>query len=211
MNKQWQKATKWESNWWGDCCNTFSEETKQLTYARLMGLTPQMVYGHYPVYDMSGKIILDIGGGPVSILLKCINFADANVIDPCDYPSWTKDRYGAKGIWSLKIKGENFEAIDKFLHANSKTPIVDEVWIYNVLQHTDDPALIIQNARKVSKIIRIFEWIETGTNEGHIHNLTRENLDKWLGGVGQVVELNENYCHGLAYYGIFKGDHYEKI
>jgi 2-polyprenyl-3-methyl-5-hydroxy-6-metoxy-1,4-benzoquinol methylase len=33
----------------------------------------------------------------------------------------------------------------------------DEVWIYNCLQHTQDPELIIQNAKKSAKILRIFE------------------------------------------------------
>ena len=81
--------------------------------------------------------------------------------------------------------------------------IFDECWIYNVLQHCDVPRKIIQNARKASKLIRIFEWIETGTNEGHIHDLTEKDLNKWLKGEGKVEQLNESGCVGQAYYGIF--------
>jgi len=29
----WQKAQRWEKDWWGNCTNTFGEETKQLLYA----------------------------------------------------------------------------------------------------------------------------------------------------------------------------------
>ncbi len=28
-----------EKSYWGDCCNTFEEDIKHYTYARLMGLT----------------------------------------------------------------------------------------------------------------------------------------------------------------------------
>ncbi len=34
----WDDDQQWESEWWGDCVNTFAEETKQLTYAKKMGL-----------------------------------------------------------------------------------------------------------------------------------------------------------------------------
>ena len=35
---EWGEATVWEKNWWGNCCNTFGEEFKQLAYADKMGL-----------------------------------------------------------------------------------------------------------------------------------------------------------------------------
>ena len=34
----WTTANKWESEWWGDCLNTLNEETKQIVYAKKMGL-----------------------------------------------------------------------------------------------------------------------------------------------------------------------------
>src|ERR1035441_8915336 len=66
----WQIAQKHEVNWWGNCVNTFGEETKQLVYARLMGL---QIWddGNSPFNIMTGaRTVLDIGGGPVSMLLK---------------------------------------------------------------------------------------------------------------------------------------------
>ena len=56
----WEEANKWESTWWGDCTDTVNEEIKQRTYAKKIGLSE----------DFSDKTILDIGGGPVSLLLK---------------------------------------------------------------------------------------------------------------------------------------------
>lgn len=194
----WEEATKWESGWWGNCCNTFGEEFKQFAYAVKMGLKT-FHNGKSPYnFDLAGKSVLDIGGGPVSMLLKCVN-VKGTVADPCDYPEWTVQRYKVAGIEYIKVKGEDLSLDKKY----------DEVWLYNVLQHTDDPALILKNARAVSKIIRIFEWAETGIADGHIHNLTKAKLDKWLGGEGKVEEINQNTARGLCYFGIFKGDLYE--
>src|ERR1035438_2170242 len=192
---EWGEATVWEKNWWGNCCNTFGEEFKQLAYADKMGLKSYH-NGKSPFnFNLQGKTVLDIGGGPCSLLLKCINVS-GTVADPCDYPQWTIDRYNTAGIASIKIKGEDL----------SSTATYDEVWLYNVLQHTDDPSLILKNARAISKLIRIFEWVNTGVSDGHLHDLTKENLDLWLGGEGQVGYIEQNTAVGKCYFGIFLGD-----
>lgn len=193
----WNNDQKWESNWHGDCINSYWEETKQQVYAKRMGLLAEMVGGKYPVYDLKGITVLDIGAGPYSMLLKCINFT-GYAVDPCDYPEWVYERYRAKRIIFAKYKGEDLE----------NHPKVDEVWIYNCLQHTIDPEKILQNAKKCTKLIRLFEWIDTGTSIGHPHNLTENDLNQWLGGIGKVEEMNESGCYGKAFYGIFKGDRY---
>ncbi len=138
----WQKAQEWENNWWGSCANTYWEETKQLVYARKMGLT-QFVSEGKIWFDLEKKSILDIGGGPVSLLLKGKNPGNCWVVDPCGYPDWVKKRYETANVAYHKIKGEDLSDI-------SFTFVFDEVWIYNVLQHTDDPSKIIANARKIS-------------------------------------------------------------
>jgi len=196
----WEKAQIWENDWHGDCVNSYQEETKQIVYAKKIGLSSFWELGKYPVYDLKRKNILDIGGGAYSILLKCKNLGKCFVVDPNHYPSWVKERYKIKGIVQLEKMGENISLED--------FPEIDEVWIYNCLQHTENPEKIIQNAKKIGKIIRIFEWLETGINEGHLHNLHEEEMNKWLEGIGKTEMLNESGCHGLSYYGIFKGERY---
>lgn len=193
---QWNKAQEFERDWWSNCQNTFGEEAKQLLYAQRMGLTT-FHDGKSPYnFDMEGKSVLDVGGGPCSLLLKCHN-VNGVVIDPCDYPKWIKERYKLAGIEYEKIKGENLNTKEKF----------DLVFIYNVLQHVDKPDIIIKKAKRVCKEIRLFEWINTGISEGHPHELTEKQLNKWLGGKGKVEEIKgSNTCWGTAYYGIFKGD-----
>jgi len=196
MAQTWQEAQQFESHWHGNCINSFWEETKQQVYASKMGLESEFVDGKFPVYNLNDKSILDIGGGAYSLLLKCINLSDKSiVIDPCDYPEWIFERYLEAGINLIKVKGEEFTV----------KPIIkyDECWIYNCLQHVEDPKKIIDNARQSARIIRIFEWIDNGVSDGHPQDLKENLLNEWLHGVGKVEVLNESGCNGKCYYGIF--------
>lgn len=193
----WKDAQDWETSWWGDCTNTLGEELKQLTYARRMGL--EMHHDGRSPYniDMDGGTVMDIGGGPVSLLLKCTNLKTGVVADPLKVPTWVIDRYRAAGIIFVNMAGEN-------LKLAIGSDVFDEVWIYNCLQHTQNPKQIIDYARSAGEIVRIFEWLETAVNVGHPHSFTAEQLDEWLDGHGRVEQLNgENNCYGKCYYGVF--------
>ena len=193
----WSEAQKWEGSWWGTCQNTYGEEEKQLLYANRMGLQ-NFHNGKSPYnFDLQGKSVIDIGGGPCSILIKCVNVV-GTVIDPLPLPEWVSERYKLADIKYIRGEGEVCLV---------NTGHFDEVWIYNVLQHTSDPEAIIKNAKKYGKIIRIFEWVDTVSNEGHPHILTENKLNEWLGGEGKVEMLNgQANCSGRCYYGIFIGN-----
>jgi hypothetical protein len=184
---------RFEKDFWGDCCNTFAEEMKQLEYARRMQLMPDAFFR----IDARNKNILDIGGGPVSLLLKCYNLGDASrVLDPIRYPEWVYYRYSAHGIWTTTLSGED---------AHSVPPIFDEVWIYNTLQHCVDPEKIIANAKRAAPVLRIFEWVNFPPHPGHPHELKSQDLDRWIGSGGANIEyLSTNGCYGMSYYGVFK-------
>ncbi len=173
----WEQDQEFERSWWGTCQNTFTEETKQLTYAYKMGLQCYSNSGKWPCYNLEGKSVLDIGGGPVSMLLKCENRGFCCVIDPCQYPHWVKERYSQTSISFLSQRGESLDV----------TLGYDEVWIYNVLQHTEDPELIIQNAKKIAPVIRIFEWIDIPAHEGHPQELKEETLSSGRGVVDDEI------------------------
>jgi len=192
MNSKWDEAQDWERHWWDNCINTYGEEEKQLLYANRMGL--QTFHNKKSPYnfDLGGISVLDIGGGPSSLLLKCVNML-GTVVEPLELPTWVLLRYDTAGIKFHRIAGENLDMTG-----------YDEAWIYNVLQHTRDPQQIVENARHAAKLIRIFEWIDMPTNEGHLHTLTESNLNDWLGGEGKVEQLaGQANCYGLCYYGIF--------
>ena len=191
----WHEHQKWEKEWHDNCINSYFEETKQIIYAKKMGLVAISDRGKFPSYDVKGKSILDIGGGAYSILLKCINVKEAAIVDPCNYPDWIYARYKVLGIEVLKMMAEDLKGGSSF----------DEVWIYNCLQHTKDPKKIIENAKRQAKTIRIFEWVKHGVSIGHPQNLHAADLNEWLGGVGTVEEIYYANSHlGHGYFGVFK-------
>jgi hypothetical protein len=188
----WDDDQEWERNWWGDCTHTFAEELKHIAYSKQMGLDIIVGRGQWPVWDLAGKNVLDIGGGPVSMLLKAYNRGPyCTVADPCAYPQWVHDRYKIADIHYLPIAGE-----DLTLSLVGKK--YDEVWIYNVLQHTQDPELIIANAWEFAPVIRLFEWVDIPPHQGHPHELKKVLLDYWLHGDGQVQWHNNENNDGMT-------------
>lgn len=199
----WDDDQEWERSWWGDCTHTYAEETKHRTYARFMGLTEGTGWGTWPAYDIAGANVLDIGGGPVSMLLKALNRGPkCEVADPCRYPKWVEERYKIAGIGYEQLAGEDISR-----PTNPDESPYDEVWIYNVLQHTQDPELIINNAWGWAPVIRIFEWVDIPPHTGHPHELKKVLLDYWLGGSGTTAQLTsaeDPGCDGMAYGGRFE-------
>lgn len=198
MDEKWRAAQEWELEWWGNCVNTYGEEEKHILYADRMGLEFMPRALGYSSIDLGNRSVIDLGAGPCSLLLRCSGWHTALVIDPLmdRFPVWVRERYIAAGIRYGNVPGEKEEFAIGW----------DEVWIYNVLQHVQDPALVVSNARAAAGLVRVFEWIDTGVDEAHLHVLTRESLDEWLGGEGQVEEFDgEAHCYGRAYYGVFQG------
>ena len=54
-----EDAQEFEAAWWGNCANSYGEETKQLVYARLMELELRDFGGPGPEIDLDGKIVLE--------------------------------------------------------------------------------------------------------------------------------------------------------
>lgn len=195
----WHTEQEEERLWWAGCTNTLGEELKQMVYAEHMGLVWENVGGPGPVINMGTRSIVDIGGGPISLLLKVQTTGNRSVVEPCVYPSWTQKRYECAGIASYKLKGEEF--------AQFFSNTWDECWIYNVLQHTEDPEAVIANARKAAKKIRLFEWIDMPVSPGHPHTLTEADLAKWLRvqrSRYHTTDVNDRGAVGRAFTGIFQ-------
>lgn len=170
----WSIAQKWEKDWHSNCCNSFQEESKQIEYAKKMGLVVIGTEGRYPVIDFQDKTVVDIGGGPYSLLLKGIN-VKGTVIDPLDMPQWCKDRYKSVGIEFIQQKAEDFD-----------TGTYDVALLYNCLQHTENPKKIIENIKKIARVLYIHEWLDTPISDGHIQTITKKDLDEWLGVDGMI-------------------------
>ncbi len=198
---EWDKAQEFEKAWWTTSRNTFGEEVKQLFYAKKMGLDV-LNYGQGKVIDCHNQSVCDIGGGIVSLLLKAKNLSFGAIVEPMPLVGWGYMRYLQVGLNVIVEPAETVKL----------TGIYDEIWIYNVLQHTQDPKAIIENAKKHAKLIRIFEWLDTPPHDGHPQTLRQKDLDKWLGGEGRVEELDPETWDGYnkSYYGVFPTKHYGK-
>lgn len=203
----WEDHQAWEQAWWKDCTNTFAEESKQITYMHRVGyvVVPDNVpdgpipwRDGWPWYDLAGRNVVDLGGGPVSPLLKCRNRGPlCDVVDPCEYPDWTRHRYGLVGIASCREKAETFTSMIGY----------DEAWILNCLQHVDDPVAVLENARTLAPIIRLFEWVDVPPCPGHPHTITAELIDRVLGERVQGAArewIEENGAQGWATYGVWE-------
>jgi glycosyltransferase involved in cell wall biosynthesis len=179
MSQTWEEAQEWELGQWlttcNGCANTWDEERKQRVYCEHMGIA----FDHRGQRDLRGKSVLDVGGGPASLLLRTINGGRLAVADPLAYPDWVLGRYEAAGIEYLRLPGEDL--------AESGW---DEVWLYNCLQHVQDPEVVLRNCLSAGKVLRIFEWVDTGTAEGHLHNLTTKWFEGILGNGGREVTIH---------------------
>jgi len=176
----------------------------QITYARHVKLfehfgnsTSQENQFNYNerIFDLGGKTIVDIAGGPNSLLLRCKNYKKAYIVDPGDFPDYITDRYRDRGIEIAKMPAEEFVYPEG----------VDEVWMYNALAHVYDPFKILLEAKSHSKTLRIMEGIHCGTNIQHPQDLTQEGFEKTLGVKGEVVDPQDPppSPRGLHFFGVF--------
>lgn len=198
--KTWTDAQIEEKKWWGTFLNTFNEEQKQFFYADKM----QIYFSNLHSLDLANQSVLDIGSNAISMLLKCYNGGKLTVVDPIEIPQWALDRYKAAGIEYLQQKGEDFSINYEY----------DECWIYNCLQHVQDPEKIIKNAWKHTKVLRIWEWLGEVSNPHnpvedkkakilHPVHLNHTDLDKWIGKKGIVNNVQTPELRGYYYFGIF--------
>ena len=205
--RDWNETQKHEAEYWGNCLGmrAWGEFCKQEMYGREMGLFKD--YGTPGgELNMQGKSVLDVGGGPVSMTLRCLNVRYPTVVDPCQWPASVERRYRNYGIHFVRTPGEELDKQELALTH------YDEVWVYNVLQHVQDPEKVLRNALlrvvPVSGVIRIFEWMWIPADKCHPHVLSPEGVLNWLHG-SRVVKLGlprlkEYWSDATAFVGIFQ-------
>ena len=204
-NHGWDEAQAEEAGFWGDCGNTLGEEMKQLVYAKYMGIEFFHDGGSPYNIDFHNEPVLDVGGGPVSLLLKAKRqSAPLEVADPCHYPLWVARRYEAAGIQYHQERGEDLDQLDPNYYG--------AILMYNVLQHTEDPQKIFNNiyrALKPGGTFRFFDWIDTATNTAHPISLHFDDMARMLKEAGfdtadlKQATIDENYAVGTTAFGAF--------
>jgi hypothetical protein len=82
-----------------------------------------------------------------------------------------------------------------------------EIWMFNVLQHVQDPDKFIHNAKK-ARCVRYFEPIETELTDYHPFSFTRNDFETWFPGVNHYYNETKNQCFhdGPCCYGVYKNE-----
>lgn len=121
--------------------------------------------------------IVDLGCGPQSLLLDAPQSTTAVrvAVDPLRFTDHDESRYRNYGIMRRYEPAEKFDAVDYRF---------DEAWLYNVLQHVIDPELVLGNATRVARTIRIFEWTEQPLTIVHLHSPSKDGIVSQLRGHG---------------------------
>jgi SAM-dependent methyltransferase len=160
---EWEEAQQFERDWWGTepGQHWLEEIAKQQTYSRLMGLPDDL--------NMGNRTILDVGCGPVSMLLRATH-GGALGVDPLTLSEETKARYAQANVALCHDKAEDFQPGKHY----------DEGWMYNCLQHVDDPNKVMANLLNSVDSVRIFEWIEMPVYPGHPHTFTADQFEQWI-------------------------------
>lgn len=201
MDHTHNHAQEEELAFWQTPGAELGEQLKQLIYAKYIGIN--FIHdGSSPyVIDKTGLDILDVGGGPVSLLLKTIA-KEKVVVDPCNFDQWVRDRYTKNTIRYVRGEAEDMKYTGKF----------DIVLMYNVLQHTSDPAKIFANIYKALKkggTFHFLDWIDTPTNVAHPISLTFDEVYDFILKAGFKsptlvhTNINENNAVGTIVYGVF--------
>jgi hypothetical protein len=110
--------------------------------------------------------VIDIGGGPLSLITH-YDLSLGVVVDPIMISDKYLKKYKERNILFVNKKAEDFLS-------SYDGPIMDEVWMYNCLQHTIDPEYIMKNLWKAGKYLRISEPTDTPINTAHPHSFTPE-------------------------------------
>ena len=160
----WEEAQEWEREWWMNKEEQTKRWEREIRKQDLYYI-PKMLMPS--VLDFGNAGILDIGCGPVSILIRS-KFDHALALDPLDFND--AEAYAKLGINRVYAPAETFETSVSF----------NEVWLYNVLQHVQNVDAVItmmKNHCVPGGMVRIFEWLNVGLCSGHIHNLKVETFE----------------------------------
>jgi hypothetical protein len=144
-------------------------------------------------FDLKNKTILEIGPARISALLYCDNYQHSFIVEPTEYEDTTK-LYSEKPISFIRE-----------IYENCESPKVDEIWLFNVLQHVVDPDEFIEKCKKNTKVIKFFEPINTPIETHHPHSFTFDDYTKYFGVSTKLYNgSTEKYHTADCVYGVYE-------
>jgi hypothetical protein len=158
---EWLAAQKYESDWWHGWLEEHGgNDDEWLAYVLRS-------FGIRDTDQFAGKVLVDVGGGPIGILTK-LSGTRRIVVDPQATPSVdvTLERINAPGEEIPLPAG-----------------VADVVFMYNVLQHVSDPRRVLDECFRLVRpggLIYLNDQLYVPTNEGHPHRLTEHLFQIWF-------------------------------
>lgn len=119
------------------------------------------------------------------------------VVEPMfdSFPDTVKNYYYQNRIAVIRKQFEEIEEKDiEMLASNSR-----EVWLFNVLQHVQDPDLIVNKCKEYFTVIKFFEPINTPIDTCHPHTFDLEWFKQHFGDctnlyTGTNKEFHKAHC-----------------
>jgi UDP-glucose 6-dehydrogenase len=154
-------------------------------------------------FDVKNKKILEIGPGVFAAFLYCNNTENSIIIEPLNFPENVKKVYENKNI---KILNEAVEDIE--------IPKVDEIWVFNVMQHIYNPGQFVAKLKKSARKILFFEPINTAIDDLHLHSYSFEDFQNYFG--KNVVKQYDggsikNFHTANCAYGVWESNNIDNI
>lgn len=196
--ENWEKSISLESDYWDRYSSEIHTVIQQERYLENLDIYKDYsgIHGKSSMdLDFKGKKVIDIGGGPCSILLRAnggkrrelnptieswgvdkstTKTANGVVIDPVICSEYVKIRYN---YFNIDFINDDAESLYKYYN---EINYFDEAIIYNCLQHVMNPVEILDQVIKVSKKIRICEPINVPTDALHLHTFTSGYFEKYF-------------------------------
>lgn len=193
MKEKWLNAQRLEREHHAYSVNDFDKY-----YAQYFDCYRQY-FAHLGIsFDLRGKSVVEIGGGPYPALPYCLNYEYGYIVDPIEYATYS--------IFSdSRIKLRTITDLPKLVGP------VDEVWLFNCLQHVEDPNVILKWCVQYGKTIRYFEPINLPTDSMHLHTLTPELFDPYFHNTMQIYKAApdvKNFHQADCIFGVFRRDDY---
>ena len=110
--------------------------------------------------DQQNNKILEIGCADIPALYFCHNY-QGFIIEPMESP-----------ILNELCQEKHINLIQDMAETCKWPADIDEIWLFNVLQHVMTPNIIVNRAKTDAKKIRFFEPINTAITTEHLHGFT---------------------------------------
>lgn len=137
------------------------------------------------------KYILEIGPADFPALMFCENFRGA-IIEPMPSP-FLSEICSRCNIALITRQVEIFHL-----------PKSDEIWLFNIMQHVQNPDEFVNKCKESAETIRFFEPIDQPTCEYHPHTFSKDDYVKWYGGVQNYTDRLPGFFDADCVYGIWK-------